>query len=459
MITRISQWSYATLFVIIASVAGFLFMVVTPPFQSPDEPNHYFRSFQIASGRLIGVMHDWHYGGFLPKQLQTFPDLMMRTESGMIPFHKDIKFPIEKIFQGFALRKDLENMSFIGFPNTASYPFMMYLPHALGIFLGKIMVNSELAIFYSGRLFGLLCYVLCGFHILRSVAKPYLEIFFLSLLLPMSLYLGAMITADTATILAAFAASAYSLTQRHRSIPITQKNIWPHFFFAVILGLVKPVYAVVVGLVFLVPFSPASSWLKNSLMRCGLVAITFLEVLGVVFLGKGAEFSLRDDILVNPGLQLDVVLHHPIKFLGVAGTYFFERFPVAVQQLVGVFGWLDTIMPWLGYGLGVSLIVLTVIKKDPEERRFSWKELGLILLVIVGAILGTLFFLFLVWSPAGEWTIDGFQGRYLLPVLPLGLIVARHLIGRKFSISKWLLMGGFIILLGIAITAIVSRFY
>jgi hypothetical protein len=39
-------------YLLTAGAMGLLYAVVTPPFQVPDEPNHFYRAYQVSSGEV-----------------------------------------------------------------------------------------------------------------------------------------------------------------------------------------------------------------------------------------------------------------------------------------------------------------------------------------------------------------------------------------------------------------------
>ena len=51
---------------------GLMFIVLTPPFQVPDETNHFFRAWQVSEGGLSAVKQDSRVGGFIPQSLVKF---------------------------------------------------------------------------------------------------------------------------------------------------------------------------------------------------------------------------------------------------------------------------------------------------------------------------------------------------------------------------------------------------
>jgi hypothetical protein len=56
-------------YALIALLIGFLYLLITPPFQVPDEPNHFFRCYQISEGHLLPERLESQVGGEIPRSL------------------------------------------------------------------------------------------------------------------------------------------------------------------------------------------------------------------------------------------------------------------------------------------------------------------------------------------------------------------------------------------------------
>src|SRR3954464_8500313 len=69
--TFLGSLSPQKFFLLVASLFGVLYALVLPPFQSPDEFNHFYRAWQISTGQLIGLKTIDRLGGILPQGLMT----------------------------------------------------------------------------------------------------------------------------------------------------------------------------------------------------------------------------------------------------------------------------------------------------------------------------------------------------------------------------------------------------
>lgn len=63
------QLKVEKVFIIIAIFFGIIYGIITPPFQSVDEANHFFRSYAISEGLFIAENNNNNIGSYLPESL------------------------------------------------------------------------------------------------------------------------------------------------------------------------------------------------------------------------------------------------------------------------------------------------------------------------------------------------------------------------------------------------------
>ncbi len=190
---------------ILAMIFGLSMVFITPPFQVPDEFNHFFRAYQVSEGTLVSQKQDARLGGSLPKSLPT-----TATPYRALPFHAENKQSIDDIFNSFNIPLNKSDRVFVDFPNTALYSPVPYLPQALGVSSGKIFQASPLILLYLGRLSNLFVWIILIFIAIR-ITPIYKWLFMLLALTPMSLFLAASLSADCFTNAIAFLAIAMFL--------------------------------------------------------------------------------------------------------------------------------------------------------------------------------------------------------------------------------------------------------
>lgn len=120
------------------------------------------------------------------------------------------------------------------------------------------------------------------------------------------------------------------------------------------------------------------------------------------------------------GQQLAVILHDPLAYLHVLATSVTERAPVYALQIVGRFGWNAILLPLLAYPLALAMLGAAVL--SGSAMRFSLGQRLWWLAIVAGVALLIETAMYLTGTPLGADYVQGTQGRYFLPLLPLALM-------------------------------------
>jgi uncharacterized membrane protein len=118
--------------------------------------------------------------------------------------------------------------------------------------------------------------------------------------------------------------------------------------------------------------------------------------------------------------QLAILLHDPMGYVRILVSSVVERAPVYALQIVGRFGWNAILLPLVAYPLG--LLMLGAGVANGSGARFGIGQRLWWLAVAAGVALLIETAMYLTGTPLGADYIQGTQGRYFLPLLPLVLI-------------------------------------
>lgn len=244
--THPERWARLALVLLLAF--GALFALVTPPFQAPDEPQHFFRAFEVSEGHLVSVTRAGGAGAFLPYSV---PHLAGRLTEG-IPFHPDRKVYPDSIRNGFRQRIQSNQRIFVGFM-TSVYSFVPYLPAASGIALARVFSDSVLACLYAGRLANV---VVAAVLLAAAIGAAPIGsvVLFLLALLPTAVFLMASVSADAFTNTLCFCWIALVLRFAfggHRLLGRGELAV--AVLLAGVLGLTKAGYVLLPSLMWMVP--------------------------------------------------------------------------------------------------------------------------------------------------------------------------------------------------------------
>lgn len=405
-------------FLVLGTLFGSAMAVVTPPFQAPDEANHFNRAYSISQGQI--VLGKDTGGAFMPKSLQT---LFFAVSEGL-QFHPERKQDPKRLVQAFRIPLRQNEKIFILTGTVAAYSPVIYAPHVTAILLGRLLNLPLLAIFYLVRLFSLLAWLLLTAAAIR--VAPYGKIFLLTAsLMPMPLFLAASCSPD-GTILgvsALFFAFLFRLALRPA---LPSRGEWLLLaLFCGVLALCKSLYILLAAslVVLLLPkpregvkeprergFSAGT--LRNILLCLGLALALFC-----LWAWMNRNIPLYRYVpQIDPSLQLRRALADPSGTLRLLFLSLWEQGLGALRQMVGVLGWVDTVLPMTAY-IAYSLLLLGSAILDGNT--FSLSVRLTLALLFAGTLLAVFFGLYLVWTPLGWGRVVGVQGRYFLPMLPL----------------------------------------
>ena len=114
-------------FLVLAAVFGLAFLVLTPPFQVPDEHVHFYRAYHVSQLKVTGNVLEGKLAG------DVLPISLGETAWGLsegIPFHPEKKQDVKKIFEAFKRPLKPEAVIFTDFRGALVYSPIAYLPQA-----------------------------------------------------------------------------------------------------------------------------------------------------------------------------------------------------------------------------------------------------------------------------------------------------------------------------------------
>jgi uncharacterized membrane protein len=414
----------------------YLFLVVpiimfqvffTPPFQTPDSPNNFDRAYQVSNGLLIGRKLNSVSGGYLNNNI-------ISTESvfGYIPFHYNHKITSNVLSKADLYRwnnNGKRQYTFSSFPNTSVYPPFAYLPQACAIGIGRLLDLSILHTYRLALLFVSLCAIFITYKAL-SLNSRITPAIFAAASLPMVTCLYAAMEADALLIsigflLAAFMASKISDNEYHSS------NIIYVSLMILFLALQKPPY---IGLILLL-FAPGLI-VSNSygfMKRLGFsIAITAIVAEWIVYAKSTAWINI-DPSHKSLLLHLVYIITHPVTFITIFLRTIDSQSLIYYHQLVGVLGWLDAPLPGKYYLIAAAAFFVAAALSSAKLKLTDWMFL---LLSVSSSAIMVFIALYADWSPVKSTIIQGVQGRYFLPLLPLSFMLLYPAIHSFYYINK-----------------------
>ena len=421
------------LFLVVGAVFLGVFVTLVPPGWGLDEQAHFYRMYQISQGKLFpdfdptGQM----YVAPIPRPIY---DLLQQgwAESNAVPreeqfYHRnDLKdtAPYEKLESQSIDPNDVVSADVT--QTLPNFP-VVYFASSAGLRLAALFGADIGGMVLAAKVCAALMYLGMAFVAIWFARRLRLRWLVLTVaLLPAAIFQASVITADTFANGAALLFLSVVCTLLIERRPAGMGTLVLLTAAAVAVVLSKPTYALLVGLVAVLPAVVFSSRARAVWYKTG-VLIGALVLIGITLYiaGKGtlAINTQRPDYAasINAGAQLKGVLTNPAHALLVVATTVIYYGQSWVQGVVGLFGY-NTIPVTVPFVFSTVLaIFLAAFYAERMRRLPGWATL----LAGCAVALGIIMTFYLTFSVVGAESAIGIQGRYFIPcVLPLALGLA-----------------------------------
>ena len=410
-------WIYG----ILGSLFGLSLVFITPPFQVPDEPNHFYRAYQVSQGELLGQFEPGldYPGGILPESLERSVVQLTRG----VQQRPERKYSISWIQEGFEIDLEPGRTKFLAFPNTVIFSAVDYLPQAAGIAAGRALELPPLALLYVGRIGALAFTVILGCWTLHAVSFFRWPLLFL-LLMPMTVFEAASVSADAVTNALSIAFCGSILSELRTSadpMASARRAQWAGLFALVTLS--KTVYVILGLLIFLIPPERFGSRRRQLGFLSAFFALGVTVFAGWSWFANAAYVPFDPDLHTNLREQLRLVVANPAGFAEVVFWAFVNQHEAYRHMFIGVLGWLDTYLPvWLLNAYTILLLLAAAFDGDRDVRLGLAQRLWLCFIAAAG-LLGVSLSAYCLWTEVGAADLDSIQGRYFIPLAPVVLLL------------------------------------
>ncbi len=419
--------------------------LITPAFQSPDEPNHFARAEQVSRLEMVPV--------FVYEKLDKADSIrrdprISYPDKGGFKVDKGI-YELEHLYSVLA-RNNLTKVNslktdsaknlhwgagntYFNFGNTAIYPPVVYVMQATGIGIGKLLHLNILNTLYLSRLLnGALSVAMCFFALL--LAKRSNILMFIVLLFPMTISLFASVSQDAVLISCCFLLAGFidNVAFADR-VSVDNWKLYVMIALIAIIGIAKPPYIL---FVFLFLFLPLGHKQKAISIIVPFLVLAFWLIIN--HSSYGIKFAPAE-MKLNSKLQVLYILHHPFKFMGMFFIYDKSVLVNMGHMFVGVLAWLDLPLSNIYYrNAYICLFLGTLISLGFNgNARLRMALLACSLVTLIAVISAQ----YVTWTALESPSLSGMQGRYLIPIFPfLALAISGYLVNSKFTGLKSVLL-------------------
>ena len=399
---------------IILSLYFIPLVFIIPPYDVPDEPVHYMRAYKLS---LITNKNkkasDPSTVTFYGPDMKCLAYGQFQNPSAHFNLSKFSSCIKEKQNQLQESGDDYakNNISF-------AHPIAHIVP-AIGVKIADVFSNSPVKIFMAGRIMNCIVSIL-GISYAIKKSKSNKLIFLLISTIPM--FVQQMVSYSYDSLLNTSCLIATSLTICILcNEKISKKDTIILTMSLTFILCSKSIY----GLILLPSlFIRNKKGIKNYFKEHKPVIISILISLVVLLLWRIFGQHAAHKILSNPssGSNLTYIIHNPVKIFGIAFNTLKINGWFYIQSFFGYFGWFIFKFDNIIYIIYLIMLYILIKNKDTASVVLNKKIRIISICISLIVIAGVFGALYIDWSKYAMKYVDGVQGRYFIPIIPLLLI-------------------------------------
>lgn len=385
---------------------------IYPAYTVPDEPYHFVSALRLAeydfSKPLSDNLSDLEYN--LPSNSECLASYYQNTDTPE-------KITRENLLACFASEPN-ETKNYIVVNPTSR--ILAYAPAALGIKFGDLISDSPMVIFYCGRIFNLIAtsaIIVFAISLLKKHRLVLLSVVFI----PMFLQQAISYSYDGILNSLCLLIIAYGIRFLTTDAKVRKRDIVIMAIALAFIGLIKLPYVIVAAPLLFVKSEKFSKhkWVKWLVALGLLVAMVTPYVIdNKISVVENSEdiVAVNDPDLDQRGHPIESLLHPRSVIKIFLKTLYFKK-AFYINSLIGYFGWFYFALDDILIMMYVAFLIIAVL--SDREERLNWKVRIWTLFAAIVLSMSFLLVMYLEWSTLSSPLIEGVQGRYFLPVVPL----------------------------------------
>lgn len=412
----VSKDNYYKFYFMLVMTMGSIFIIIAPAFMGSDERAHFSRAYEISDGHFVTTETEEGILATMPRSINkayTGYDDENKSLDGTITYSDSIermKIPLNK-----DNKLNFCSCNETNYFGASLYSPFQYIPHLIGLELGKVLNLGPYWLLMLGRFTNLVC-----FAILTTIGIKILPKFklFATLLLcnPVVLAGATTFSADGITNALVFLFITYILYLVHTKRVLTLKSKIILFSLAFFIAMCKIVYFPVILLIFLLPKRSFGN--KNESKKFKVLITIFSVCFSLLWLYFATKFLNNSSSTAE--YQEKFVFLHMFKYIIIVIRTYVSLFENILANIFfgnQLYHWQLKVYSFFSFAY-VFIISCSIFT---EKGNFSLKKnqkilVILIMLMIVGLI-STALFVQITIPNNKEGIISGIQARYFIPIL------------------------------------------
>ena len=427
----------AAVFIALSLAFGGLIISCTPPLRGPDEVSHFVRIYSYARGEILPTKEINGRKGILVEP-RLYSELQFFRTAGEVFAREDgLHYP--QLVAGYrnptsssiADEPD-EAPIFAPFAGTEGYNPVAYIPYIAAAAIGRLFKLDFPDMLFLMRWFGLVTFTAIAAYSI-AVISALKWAFVLIALLPVSLYNRSVLSADGAALSTALVITALCL--RAAAGP-TVGRVWERSLWMTLCALSKQpqiVFLLLELMVYRVKELPRQ-WLRVASVVLPSVILSPMWVFAVS--AEIAAWRLQEEghhppEHFDPLWKLLYMWDHPYHFPLAAWRALSGWGDRLWQELIGIVGWQDILLPTWTYVALTVLLFLVPFQKLQVSGATRARVAVITGLVVLSYVILVYLIFFLTYTPLDVDHVRGVQGRYFVVVLPVAAIFVAIVVNRE----------------------------
>ena len=421
--TKKSGKKIEKLFLTFMLPVGMFYLVFMLPTYAPDESAHIWRIYDISEGNILA------------KQDEEGNSIGTNVPEELIEAKQETLNTYAKLKEMLARGQDSGETVNVISPAQA-YPFVLYLPAAIIFTIVRLCHIPILWGLYLAKLVNFVIFLAGGYYAIKKI--PFGKYILLAcLFLPMVLQQAVSLSADSIINTGLFVYIAYTIALIFQKEKISKKQLVCYSILILFVALAKMAYIPMIALGFMLLFSKQMTQ-KQKIAILGVGTLICIAIVGINYIysttlvnpSAQAYYEAQN---VNGTEQIKGVLQNPFSFVKVLkNTIEVYGESYLYGMIASPLGWLDIVVsPLVTIAFLIVVIFSSMIENN--EVAFTRKQKIWNLLIVMGTALLIIGAMYLSWTGIGADVVEGVQGRYFIPLLPLLLLC----ISMKENYVQW----------------------
>ena len=433
----LATWRPASIFALLSLAFGSIIIFANPPLRGPDEIAHFLRTYSYARGELLPITEiNARKGIFVSSEL--YNELyFFKTAGELFARSREEGVRYGRIMAAYSKLADVhgneteEASLFAPFAGTEGYNPAAYIPYIVAAEFGRLLRLDFPDMLLLMRLFGLLAFTAVAAYAIA--VTPVLKwTFLLIAMLPVSLYNRAVLSGDGAALSYTLAITAlcFSATRKPAGGQVWERSLW---MTLCALGKQPQIVFVLLELMICRP-KESRRWGSLAIVVLPGLILSPLWVVAVsadVAVWRLIEERNDSSEQFDPLWKLLYMWDHPYHFPLAAWTAVSGWAGRLWQELIGIVGWQDILLPPWTYLVLTILLLLVPLQKLQLDGAVRARVTAVTGLVVVGYIVLVYLIFFLIYTPIDTDHVRGVQGHYFVIALPAAAIFIAAVVNRE----------------------------